>query len=54
MDIETYKLSRTFLFQHHTLRTMRDILNGALPHYDIPKMEDVMCILTACRTNEVM
>jgi hypothetical protein len=29
MDIETYKLSRTFLFRHHTLRTMRDILNRA-------------------------
>jgi hypothetical protein len=29
MDIETYKLSRTFLFRHHTLRTMRDILNSA-------------------------
>jgi hypothetical protein len=29
MDIETYRLSRTFLFRHHTLRTMRDILNGA-------------------------
>jgi hypothetical protein len=27
MDVETYKLSRTFLFRHHTLRTMRDILN---------------------------
>ncbi len=26
MDVETYKLSRTFLFRHHTLRTMRDIL----------------------------
>lgn len=29
MDVETYKLSRTFLFRHHTLRTMRDILNRA-------------------------
>jgi hypothetical protein len=29
MDIETYKLSRTFLFRHHTLRTMRDILDKA-------------------------
>ena len=29
MDIETYKLSRTFLFRHHTLRTMRDILDRA-------------------------
>lgn len=29
MDVETYKLSRTFLFRHHTLRTMRDILNTA-------------------------
>ncbi|KAI9460587.1 hypothetical protein BJY52DRAFT_1262507 [Lactarius psammicola] len=28
MDIETYKLSRTFLFRHHTLRTMRDILSS--------------------------
>ncbi len=28
MDIETYKLSRTFLFRHHTLRTMRDILRN--------------------------
>lgn len=27
MDIETYKLSRTFLFRHHTLRTLRDILS---------------------------
>lgn len=26
MDVETYKLSRTFLFRYHTLRTMRDIL----------------------------
>jgi len=25
----------------------------ALPHYDIPKMEGVTCILTACRTNQV-
>lgn len=29
MDVETYKLSRTFLFRHHTLRTMRDILDRA-------------------------
>ena len=29
MDIETYKLSRTFLFRHHTLRAMRDILSRA-------------------------
>lgn len=29
MDIETYKLSRTFLFRHHTLRLIRDILNTA-------------------------
>jgi hypothetical protein len=29
MDVETYKLSRTFLFRHHTLKTMRDILNRA-------------------------
>jgi len=29
MDIETYKLSRTFLFRYHTLRTMRDILESA-------------------------
>ena len=29
MDIETYKLSRTFLFRHHTLRIMRDILHNA-------------------------
>jgi hypothetical protein len=29
MDIETYKLSRTFLFRHHTLRTLRDILGRA-------------------------
>jgi hypothetical protein len=29
MDIESYKLSRTFLFRHHTLRTMRDILRKA-------------------------
>ena len=29
MDIETYNLSRTFLFRHHTLRTMRDILKSA-------------------------
>lgn len=29
MDIESYKLSRTFLFRHHTLRTMRDILEKA-------------------------
>jgi hypothetical protein len=29
MDVETYKLSRTFLFRHHTLKTMRDILNQA-------------------------
>ena len=29
MDIESYKLSRTFLFRHHTLRTMRDILREA-------------------------
>lgn len=29
MDVETYKLSRTFLFRHHTLRTMRDILKRA-------------------------
>ncbi|KAH9044480.1 hypothetical protein EDB85DRAFT_1909713 [Lactarius pseudohatsudake] len=28
MDVETYKLSRTFLFRHHTLRTMRDILKN--------------------------
>ncbi|KAH8997293.1 hypothetical protein EDB92DRAFT_1941926 [Lactarius akahatsu] len=28
MDVETYKLSRTFLFRHHTLRTMRDILKS--------------------------
>jgi hypothetical protein len=27
MDIETYNLSRTFLFRHHTLRKIRDILN---------------------------
>jgi hypothetical protein len=26
MDVETYKLSRTFLFRHHTLRALRDIL----------------------------
>jgi hypothetical protein len=26
MDINTYKLSRTFLFRQHTLRTLRDIL----------------------------
>ena len=26
MDVETYKLSKTFLFRHHTLRTLRDIL----------------------------
>lgn len=26
MDIETYNLSRTFLFRYHTLRKMRDIL----------------------------
>lgn len=30
MDVETYHLSRTFLFRHHTLRTMRDILNRAI------------------------
>jgi len=29
MDVETYNLSRTFLFRHHTLRTMRDVLNRA-------------------------
>jgi hypothetical protein len=29
MDIETYQLSRIFLFRHHTLRTMRDILDRA-------------------------
>jgi hypothetical protein len=29
MDIETYKLSRTFLFRYHTLRTIRDILKSA-------------------------
>jgi hypothetical protein len=29
MDVETYNLSRTFLFRHHTLRTMRDILKSA-------------------------
>lgn len=29
MDIETYKLSRTFLFRHHTLKLIRDILNTA-------------------------
>lgn len=29
MDVETYHLSRTFLFRHHTLKTMRDILNRA-------------------------
>ncbi|KAI9512594.1 hypothetical protein F5148DRAFT_1162695 [Russula earlei] len=28
MDIETYSLSRSFLFRHHTLRVMRDILNN--------------------------
>ncbi|KAI0003682.1 hypothetical protein BJV74DRAFT_479086 [Russula compacta] len=28
MDVETYKLSRTFLFRYHTLRTMRDILKS--------------------------
>ncbi|KAI0308209.1 hypothetical protein B0F90DRAFT_1813513 [Multifurca ochricompacta] len=26
MDVETYKLSRTFLFRYHTLKAMRDIL----------------------------
>jgi hypothetical protein len=29
MDIETYKLSRTFLFRYHILRTLRDILGRA-------------------------
>jgi len=29
VDIETYKLSRTFLFRYHTLRTIRDILKSA-------------------------
>jgi len=29
MDIETYKLSRTFLFRHHTLCAMRNILKYA-------------------------
>jgi hypothetical protein len=28
IDTETYKLSRTFFFRHHTLRTMRDILSN--------------------------
>lgn len=28
MDVETYRLSRTFLFRHHTLRTMRNILSS--------------------------
>ena len=28
IDVETYKLSRTFLFRHHTLRVMRDILSN--------------------------
>ena len=26
MDVQTYQLSRTFFFRHHTLRTLRDIL----------------------------
>lgn len=29
MDIETYKLSRTFLFRHHTLKAIRNILDQA-------------------------
>jgi hypothetical protein len=29
MDVETYALSRSFLFRHHTLRAMRDILRSA-------------------------
>ena len=28
MDVETYQLSRTFLFRYHTLRTLRDILGN--------------------------
>lgn len=28
MDIQTYLFSRVFLFRHHTLRTMRDILSN--------------------------
>jgi hypothetical protein len=28
MDVETYRLSRTFLFRHHTLRALRDILTS--------------------------
>lgn len=27
MDTQTYKFSRTFLFRHHTLKTLRDILS---------------------------
>ncbi|KAF8274089.1 hypothetical protein EI94DRAFT_985381 [Lactarius quietus] len=27
LDVQTYKLSRTFLYRHHTLRTMREILS---------------------------
>lgn len=34
MDTQTYKFSRTFLFRHHTLKTLRDILShykGGVP-----------------------
>jgi hypothetical protein len=29
MDVETYNLSRTYLFRYHTLRTLKDILKSS-------------------------
>jgi hypothetical protein len=41
LDIQTYLLSRVFLFRHHTLRTLRDILGnykgGVLTHKRTPQ-----------------
>jgi hypothetical protein len=44
MDVETYKLSRTFLFRHHTLKAMRDILKTADPGILSQKCTPLWCL----------
>ncbi|KAI0296196.1 hypothetical protein BC826DRAFT_246526 [Russula brevipes] len=44
MDVETYKLSRTFLFRHHTLKAMRDILKTADPGMLSQKCTPLWCL----------